>query len=157
MKNVAVLAFPFLLLTGCESTTEVGSWFEILFTIVGGVVAILTPFIAKYVNKLAEFTAEKTKYAILGRVVKVVLGEGQKLVVEEVEHAKAASKDGKLTPEEKKKFAELARDRAIALVGAENLEKVFGGPEEAKKAVGSQVELAVKGLKDPKPVAPADP
>lgn len=124
-----------------DGASEMPWWGQMLVATAGVVGTALLGFLGRLLNQAFDYLAKKSKLTFLANVDEVVMGYVTKLYNEEIRHVKAAAADGKLTKEEKKRFAKIAVEQAKEHFGYKTLGQVFGS--KVDDALGSRVEKAV--------------
>jgi hypothetical protein len=122
--------------------TEIPWWGQLLITAGSAFGSLLLALGARYLGKLTSYLAEKTKLGFIANVDEVLMGVVTDLYNTQVEHWKAAAKDGKLTDQEKAQAKALALAWAKRLLDWEHVEAVFG-KADAEDALKQRIELAV--------------
>lgn len=115
-------------------------WVQALIALASAFGTALLGLLGRLLNKAFDYLAQKSKLAFLGEVDEFLMGYVTLLYNTEVEHAKKAAADGKLTDEEKKRFSAIPVERAKEYFGWDRLSKVLGAG--AEDLLASRVEKA---------------
>jgi hypothetical protein len=114
---------------------------EIVIAIIGALGVPLLALLGKALSRWADVLSERYKLAFIARLDDQIMGYVTELFSVEVEAAKAAAKDGKLSDEEKAAFKRKAIEITKKHVGLGALANVFGSTLDAE--VGARVDKAV--------------
>ena len=124
-------------------------WESVLITLATALGGVILNYLRKGLNALFDMLAEKTKLTFLANVDEVVMDVVTDLYAVEVEHAKKAAADGKLTAEEREKFKTIAKDRLSSWLGPKGLAKlseIFSG--QSDMVLAAKIEKAVTVAKN---------
>lgn len=124
---------------------EVPWWGQLLIVLAGGAGSSLIGLAGRALNKLFDYLAQKTRIAKLAEVDEAIMGFAADVYQGEVAHAKAASADGKLSPDEIARFKVIPIEKAKEHFGVSWLGKLLGDTVDSYLA--SRVERAVVQLK----------
>ena len=124
-----------------EIATNMPWWGQALVAVAGVAGSAFFAFLGKVLGKAFDYLAQKSKLAFVANVDEIIMGFVIKLYNAEVEHVKAAAADGKLTKEEKKRFASIVSEQAKEHFGLKTLGQVFGS--QVTEVLESRVEKAV--------------
>ena len=117
-----------------------------------GIAAVLTTALSWALLQLARYIGKKTKAAwaesITMALRRAALTAVRAVTQTYTEAIKRASADGKLTSVEKRHAMSLALAKVKAMVSWAELIKLFGSVGEAETAVKSELESAVKAVKE---------
>ena len=119
-------------------------WHLVLVDVLIGFGAIVLGLLGRALTVAFDWMAEKTKLSFLARVDDALMDIVSELYTTEVEHAKKARSDGKLTQEEKDRFKTLAAEGLKQWMGTKGLAqlgKIFNG--SAEHAIKAKIEKAV--------------
>lgn len=131
-----------------EEMTNFPWWGQLIIALAGMFGTAALEFLRRYLSKLGELAAEKTKFAKLGRVDDVIMTAVEDTYTKLVKHAKAAAADGKLSAEEKKKFAQIPLQAAKDAFSIKTLVDVLSTSEEKlDEVLDRRVSTAVAAAK----------
>jgi hypothetical protein len=126
--------------------TPIPWWGQALIALASTFGTALLGLLGRLLNQAFKYLAEKTRLAFLGEVDEFIMGYVTLLYNTEVEAAKDAAADGKLTEEEKQKFAAIPVELAKEHFGWNKLSKALGAGAEGWMA--SRVERGVTVAKN---------
>ncbi len=121
-------------------------WAQLIVTALGALGTFALGMLAKYLGKLTDWAAEKTRLVFLKNVDEIVMGVVIDLYNTQVETWKAAGEDGKLTPAEVARAKSLALNSAKAFIDWERWSSMFGVSSDI--ALESRIERAVTVAKN---------
>jgi hypothetical protein len=144
----AVLLFPLALIAAdaeIASTVVADPWWHMLLVdVLIGLGAVAMGLLGRALTVVFDWLAERTKLSFLARVDDAAMDIVTDLYAKEVEHAKKAKADRKLTKEEREKFASIAAVSLKSWLGTKGLAqlgKIFSG--SAEDAIKAKIEKAV--------------
>lgn len=117
-------------------------WQDALIAIAGAGGTFILGLITKGITHGVEWLARKAKLAFLEELDDMAIAFVVDLYNSEVEAAKEAAKDGKLSPEEKARFKQIVIDKLTAHFGLRKLWSMFRG-NNLDSALSAVVEKAV--------------
>lgn len=178
----AVLFVPFAVFAADAAVggmpPEANPWWHIvLVNVLIGFGSIVLGLIGKGLTLAFDWLAEKTKISFLARVDDALMDIITEIYATQVEHAKAAAKDGKLSKEEREKFKSLAISSLKSWLGVKGIKKlgaiangftetsIRGKVEKAiavsknagKLARSSAIAKALGAASDPRPSSASRP
>lgn len=126
-------------------------WQKLIVTVFVGFGSTILGLIGKALTMLFDWLAVKIGWARLRLVDDLVMDEVTALYNKEVEHAKAANADGKLTEAEKAKFAQIAIGHVKGLFSFAFIKKLIaflGSETKVDEMISKKVEKAVTAAKN---------
>ena len=129
-----------------ETVTDAPWWMQVLLALAGAFGTALMAQLGRLMNKWFDELSERTNMAFLANVAEFIMGYVTKVHQEEVKALKESSVDGKLTPEEKKRLAQIPVDAAKKHFKLSKLVGAFG-KDDVDEGLASRVEKAVVATK----------